>query len=220
MDVSLESSKIWIMTSVVEARAPVVWLAYENRGEIFNLVDPGFTVSELVDSFVDLTRRGDLELVRNDGNLRSSGTTRQVVESLFEYRDGFGPYSGYFGLTVRGGRRWESLTNPRWENYVSRWTDADLSESGIETRDRGLALEVLQAWPYLTWGDLILPGTEQWRVERPWKPTYWKELELGYIVEFRTKRDTSKEFMYWVEAPRHVNELQDTMSNWYSRPWL
>ena len=207
------------MTTVVEAPAPVEWLAYPNRGEIFNLVDPGFTVAELVDRVVSLVNRGDVELVRDDEESTPTEVARQTVMHLFSREGRMGPYTGYYGLTRQGGAHWESQTHPQWERFANRWTGPDLSESGIEAHDRDLVGRVLRAWPYFTDGEVVVSGSEEWRVVGPWHATYWKTLDVGHRVEFRTTRDASKELQHWVmDMPQEVTELRELISHWYALP--
>jgi hypothetical protein len=135
-----------------------------------------------------------------------------------------GELGALYYLTPKGASRWESLTNPDWNRYVS--ISYMFPESGKDI------LEVICSdrqfiETYLTIECYIAPvvhveGTEISDVLEPWSATYWKTLPRGYRLRFQCvhnnwsmSSDTPPE---WIKANDEASEWYYEFRKWYTKP--
>lgn len=96
----------------------------------------------------------------------------------------------FYGLTPSGGTAWEEIAKPNWMNFLNcqcEYIDdlpVSMTVSGPNQRQLGLA-----AITFSTFYD-CLPDFSRCtiRVLRPYKPTYWKSLDIGYEMTIDVKR--------------------------------
>lgn len=215
-----ESVDFWLLTAVCEAPAPVSWLAAMNRDEVFNLPVLGCTGRELVASLERLVAAELIYIERVSNPLggqsaeamraRLAPSRSQFVDHLTEEAR-IGRFSHYYGLTAKGGERWETLARPEWNRFVNRWSDPSTGQGEITAQERFLAERWMEALPYLSQGTTITSITR--RVIEPWQATYWKSLPRGFEVTYQIHGGESSRYEV---LPGWVQDLQTDASDWYS----
>ena len=172
---SMDKSEYWLLDSVVEAWCPLVWLVSEDIEGAFNKRNHGLERGELVTVLNHLFQRGDLLAKQNESEFVPA---QADIEEALD-----GRLDCLFGLTPQGGIRWEEVSHPQWERYITAWVYADPQEGEIV----GSNLQLVEKFDSLSnyaWDIAVVPGSKQWDVLQPWQATYWKELPLGHRVRF------------------------------------
>lgn len=123
------------------------------------------------------------------------------------------PAAQYFvGLTEAGGEEWERIAGPNWDLYVQEGWEfpdggADVNVFEATSRDRvEHMIAALQSA-----GKEINVSEGQWSELRPWKPRYWKTLEVGVRFEIEGEMEDPRyrhlhpywqqDDSYWLERP-------------------
>ncbi|RCJ20518.1 hypothetical protein A6770_31375 [Nostoc minutum NIES-26] len=135
-----------------------------------------------------------------------------------------GELGALYYLTPKGASRWESLTNPDWNRYVSIFYTFTKSEEGsVEV----ICLNQEFIEKYLNIECYVAPvvrvkGTEIWDVLEPWSATYWKTLPKGYRLRVQSVHNnwsmSSDAPTEWIEANDEANELYNELTKWYTEP--
>lgn len=190
-------SKYWLLDAAVEWEHPIARLMppedynYTIRnyfGVAFNRDPHGLNYSQLLKTLINLFAEGYIHAQYFKG-WEPVGETfvpsdRQIEHALHreEKRKKL-----LYGLTKRGGEVWEALSNPNWDLFARR-EEGPYPETGpYQTVEIASAnREFLEAhWNrHLQDFQRAISGSEQWQVFRPWKATYWKELEVGYQLRY------------------------------------
>lgn len=107
----------------------------------------------------------------------------------------------YF-VTKQGGARWESVSQPKWNQYFRgsrEWEtiyqeiwDLYISRKSriICGADREIIKKILSIERLLEHPQFIrypIAGTEIWQTFTPWYPVYWKTLPCGYLVSYQVE---------------------------------
>src|SRR4026207_1307452 len=112
----MDRDECWLLDSVVTGWCPLVWLAAKNGGEVLNKRDHGLNRDELISVLNRLFRRGDLLARRMEKSVEKEIfiPTETEIEAALSRR-----LSCTYGLTLQGGARWEEVSQPHWERYIS-----------------------------------------------------------------------------------------------------
>jgi hypothetical protein len=132
--------------------------------------------------------------------------TQAEIEDAFD-----GRLNCFYGLTLQGGTRWEEVSQPRWERYISASVYAEPREGNIIGSDRDL-VEQYDSLSQHAFEISVIPGSKRWDVLRPWQATYWKELPVGHRLSFKYE---------WVPRPPEppdpkISEWFKAIHNWYT----
>jgi hypothetical protein len=186
-----------------------VWLASEDVEGTFNKRNHGLSRDELTSVLNHLFRRGELLAQRvrtSEPKVFFKPTEAEIQEALD------GRLDVTYGLTPQGGARWEEVSRPHWERYISAWVYADPQEGQIVGSDRGL-VEKYNSMSHYVWDISVVPGSKRWDVLEPWQATYWKQLLLGHRVRFSFE---------WIERlpdskiEPAISERLAEIHNWYT----
>ncbi len=142
-------------------------------GVAVNRHPPDFTRDELIETLSDMFCCGDVT-ARRKNSKPFIPTPEEIDAGLCDALD------ITFGLTLQGGARWEKMARFDWNYHLGGWF-----EDGFE----GPSREMMEA--YLTWTRSAVPGSEMWKVVRPWKATYWKSFPKGVRVQYRNAPEKS-----------------------------
>lgn len=205
---AMDKNEYWLLDSVVEKWDSLKSLVSDDIEGAFNKRSHGLNRDELVSVLDHLFQRGDLLARRREKSV-SKGffiPTRREIEEALD-----GRLNCFYGLTSQGGARWEEVSQPQWERYISSSVYAEPQEGETIGSDRAL----VEQYELLSRYDSevsVIPGSEQWDVLRPWQATYWKELPLGHRLRFKYE---------WVERrPERPNpEIEKwfkEIHNWYT----
>jgi hypothetical protein len=205
----MNKDEYWLLDSVVESWVPLSWLVFENVGEVLNKRDHGLSRDELITVLNHLFQRGDLLARLREKSVKKETfrPTRTEIEEALS-----GRLDCFYGLTSQGGARWEEVSNPQWERYLTAWVSADPNEGEIVGSDLRMVKKYDSLSDYHL-GVAVVPGSKRWDVLRPWQATYWKQLPLGHRVRFS--------FYAWQERPpgkddRELYEWLKEVHNWYT----
>lgn len=204
----MDKNEYWILDSVVESWDSLKCLVSEDIEGAFNKRSHGLNRDELVDVLDRLFQRGCLLAKRMEKSI-SKGffiPTRKEIEEAFD-----GRLNCFYGLTSQGGARWEEVSRPQWERYISDSVYAEPQEGEIIGSDRDL----VEQYDLLSRVDSeisIVPGSKHWDVLRPWQATYWKELPVGHRLRFKYE---------WVERKAQPIDPKiwasfKAIKNWYT----
>lgn len=197
----MDEGEHWLLDSVVEAWYPMSLLVSDKLELAFNRRHHGLSRGELIDTLERLFERGDLLAQR--GEERFTPTRTEIEAALAGRLDLF------YGLTPRGGARWESVSRPEWQRYLRASVFAEGQEGEIAGSDRRL-VEKYDALSHHAWNISVVQGSRRWDVLEPWQATYWKQLPKGHRVRFRFN---------WVEPPPidpQAREQLAQISRWYT----
>lgn len=205
----MDKAEYWLLDSVVEGWYPLWWLVAENIEGAFNKRNHGLNRDELVSVLDRLFRRGDLLAKRMEKSV-SKGffiPTQTQIEEELDRRP-----SCFYGLTSQGGTRWEEVSQPHWERYITASVCLDPQEGEIIGSDRQMVEKYDSLSDYLL-SVSVVPGSKQWDVLEPWQATYWKVLPLGHRVRFSYEPvDLSPDRREDLAASEWLKEIH----NWYT----
>lgn len=172
----MDEAEYWILDSVVEGRYRLSWLVAPNIGELYNRHGHGLTYSELLELLGRLFAEGDLLAWPPDDSppgCPGFRPTRDELERALTKQTML-----YYGLTPKGGARWEACSAADWNRYVAApGSGAVPYELELIAGSRAFLEE------YLLLDARAMPeraGLETMRVwdkVRPWHATGWKVLQ-------------------------------------------
>lgn len=90
----------------------------------------------------------------------------------------------YYGLSERGGGRWEAHAVPDWDRYLEASFRFNPEEGTTVSGTRDLMEQWLSAQRDLNQWKPIADSI-RWDVLRPWQATYWKSVPVGHRVHFQ-----------------------------------
>src|SRR5829696_6607097 len=204
---SMDKNEYWLLDSVVEAQESLKSLVSEDIEEALNKRSHGLNRGELIEVMADLFQRGDFLAERMEKSV-SKGffiPTQTEIEDAFD-----GRLTCFYGLTLQGGARWEEVSQPHWERYISDSVYAEPREGETIGSDRDL-VEQYDSLSQHNSEIVVIPGSKHWDVLRPWQATYWKELPVGHRLRFNYE---------WIARsfePRDpkISEWFKEIHNWY-----
>lgn len=201
---SMDNGEYWLLDSVVEAWCPLVWLVSEDIEGAFNKRNHGLKRGELVTVLDRLFQRGDLLAKQIESEFVPAQA--DIEEALDGRRDCL------YGLTSQGGVRWEEVSHPQWERYITACVYADPQDGEIVGSDRAL-VEKYDSLSHYAWDISVVADSRRWDVLQPWQATYWKTLPLGHRVRFSYD---------WVQRPPEwktnaaISEWLKEINSWYT----
>jgi hypothetical protein len=175
--------ELWILETAFHALLPFGMLTYREMEYLHNKPSHGLAPDALADLLERLLWQGDIFVEDHEGQRRlfSVAELRELLRVGTRDRD------AAYGLTEKGGARWEIEAHVDWSRYVQ---DHDLEERD-EPRVREIVsvdrdrLETYVSRGTVELGDPTDPGSETRDVLTPWRPTYWKTLPVGHRLRCR-----------------------------------
>jgi hypothetical protein len=218
----MDKIEYWFLDAAIRLKIPFHWLSVSNVDELLNRPHHHLSLSDLVVVLERMFERGDLFLeYRNrhePGDPMQVPSRREIEAALSMTHDQWINISEqvFYGVTARGGALWEALSHPRWEYfYEERYgIDPYVGEMTAPTRD--LIEERLALVPYDPFIKVIVPESVQWSVLQPWEATYWKQLPIGYHMEFTYLPLAEGEKRERLTPPGWVQAWYQRTSRWYS----
>ena len=177
----MNKNEYWLLDSVVESWDSLKCLVSEDIEGAFNKRGHGLKRDELIDVLGRLFQRGDLLAKRMEKSV-SKGFFIPTQAEIEEALDGL--LNCFYGLTAQGGARWEEVSQPHWERYISDSVFAEPREGEIIGSDRDL-VEQYDSLSHQDSEISVVPGSKHWDVLRPWQATYWKELPVGHRLRYK-----------------------------------
>ena len=174
------------------------------------------SLTEMAKIMEGLFQRGDLLVIppseeRFDLTQGFIPSRAQIEAALSERLNLF-----YF-LTPQGGQRWESVSNPKWEQYFS-WVEGYLTCASREMAEKILAIRHLL--PYGNSRYHVIPETAMWETLTPWQATYWKTLPVGYQVNYQyyivEKDEMQEQSQELLEQECEAEKYYFRICKWYT----
>ncbi|HLO13509.1 MAG TPA: hypothetical protein VK206_01680, partial [Anaerolineales bacterium] len=122
----------------------------------------------------------------------------------------------FYGVTNRGGALWEALSHPQWDHFYDEGYGANPYEGQITASTRRLIEEWLAFIPYDSFVKTIVPESVRWSVLQPWEATYWKQLPIGYHIEFTYLPLTEAEKLDRSTPPDWARAWHQRVRRWYT----
>ena len=119
---------------------------------------------------------------------------------------GCGPVMSY-GMTSRGGARWEAVAKPDWSRFLDESAGLDPDEVEVAGLDRDRVASHIRRYTRFA----VVPGSERWETLIPWQATYWKTIPRGYRVTVGWPREAPTKAPDWDGYERWIQ--------WYNNPF-
>jgi len=206
----MDKDEYWLLDSAIEGWYSIKWLVSDDIEGSFNKQNHGLNREQLISVLDHLFQRGDLLAER----MEKLVPTGFFIPTQTEIEDALsGRLDCSYGLTSQGGARWEEVSQPRWERYITAGVYADPQEGAEVIGSDRQMVEKYDSLSHQLLGVSGVPGSKHWDVLEPWQATYWKVLPRGYRVRFSYE---------WVEPSpdprrdRAVTEWLKEIQNWYT----
>lgn len=181
--------EFFLLSIAKDHHYPLWFLESPDLGSDVNRHVPPFTRDELIETLSDMFTGGDLLARRHKGEFDRPWfvPARSEIDAAL-----CGALRLEYCLTPQGGARWEAMSEFDWNFDIS-----DFHDDGFASASREM-IETYLSWTSLSLsGSKVIPGTERWSVERPWKATYWKELPEGIRVHY--EEGPTRKLANWFE---------------------
>jgi len=184
----MQYGEFWILETAVDWHVPFCYVdgPREFLQAQWNKPWHAMPRSTLLNTFERLQLSREIAVWDENGDEMT--LTRAELNDEIEARER-GPNVKAYGLTPKGGARWERFAKADWNRYHSYEWDID-NEDVLEIATT--SHEVTErAFRYIVpWCDFrIFPETVERRTLHPWSVTYWKSLRIGYSVRFKCVED-------------------------------
>jgi hypothetical protein len=195
----MEYGEYWILEAAVECYIPFRLVDGPRQHLEQRFYKPWHHLDRkgLLDVFTSLIAARDITVHDWDGDdFTELNISREELNREFDQPAA--KIGRVYGLTAKGGARWERFAEADWNRYYQWETDPEnedyleVSASTQETAERAFWY-VLREHLYRA-----EPGMITRRPVSPWEATYWKTLDHGFMV--RTK---CQEFSDYEEAWSH-----------------
>jgi hypothetical protein len=212
----------WFLDTAIRLKIPFHWLSASNVDEMLNRPHHNLSRSELLVVLERMFERGDLFLEymnRSEQRHRTRVPSRSEIEAaLYMTHDKWTDQSErvFYGVTGRGGALWETLSHPQWDHFYDEGYGINPYEGEMTASTRGLIEEWLALVPYDPLIKAIVPESVRWSVLQPWEPTYWKQLPIGYHIEFAYLPLTEAEKPARSTPPDWVSAWHQRVHRWYT----
>jgi hypothetical protein len=181
----MDYGEYWFLEIAIDGGIPFRFVDGSPRylQEQWNLPWHELNRSQVLDVLERLQSAGDIA-IRDEDN-RPIGLSRDEMNEEIESRRR-GPDVKMYWLTPQGGARWEQFTQANWDCYHSwDWDpdEDDVLEIGCISPDA-----VERAFQYVApWNQYfrVIADSVSRRKDMPWQATYWKTIDVGYIIRFR-----------------------------------
>ena len=217
----MKRAEYWLLDTVVEHPYPVDWLGAKPKDleMMFNRDHHGLTDTEVVQTLYRLCQRGDLGVYPDDWEDSNAWKPLLVMPMLTDLEAALhGTLQLYYALTPQGAKRWEALSAPQWNRYLTGqgWPDEDSEQ--IMSADKRVLDEYLALYPYINSEVDIIPTSIIHDIEEPWQATYWKTLPRGHGIRFRYtwKEEDTNPSWKTTEARIHAQAQWSALQRWYT----
>lgn len=211
----------WFLDAAIRLKIPFNWLSAANVDQMLNRPHHSLSTSELLVVLERMFARGDLflEYMNRDGQRqRTQAPSRHEIKTALSM-----PHNKwieqsehvFYGVTDRGGASWETLSHPQWDHFYDEGYGTNPYEGEMTASTRGLIEERLALIPYDSFLETIVPESVQWSILQPWEATYWKQLPLGYHIEFAYVPLTGAEKLARSTPPDWVQAWYQRVREWY-----
>ena len=144
----------------------------------------------------------------------------------------------YYFLTEKGAKKWESVANPKWNQFFRRcilnwesvsenlWNNLIPPHRRIfccanqKFGEKIISIEHLIDYPEFIY--YPIKNSIIWEKFTPWHPTYWKTLLCGYAVSYQFELvEVNKNIEQSDESPELIKQKKQArkwfknISNWY-----
>lgn len=218
----MNKSEYWFLDAAIRLKIPFHWLSADNVDEILNRPHHNLSRSELPVVLERMFERGDLFLeYRNHSEQRSRtrAPSRSEIEAALymSHTERIDQAEQvFYGVTALGGALWETLSHPQWDDFFLEGYGIDPYEGEMSASTRSLIEERLALIPYDSFIKAIVPESVRWSVLQPWEATYWKQLPIGYRIEFTYLPLSEAETLARSTPPDHVQAWYQRVSRWYT----
>ena len=182
--ISLIDLRIWLLDAAVNIGIDLRTLIAATMGEVLNRKAHGHAPEAIARVLAQMCAAGEILFHRDMRRtaLALSFTEPELFELLHEPRDAG---QSWYRLTERGGAAWEAWAKPQWSRYNSGGSRDNLR--AILAATASVAEELLGLEEFLEHQRAIVPGSIRRRTFRNWQATYWKTLQQGHLIAFRTR---------------------------------
>ncbi len=228
-----EKAEFWLLDSVINSTVTLDLLVSKSLGEILNRREHGLSYPVLISTLHKLFEREELfaepmsNFLSPERAIRDPQTNRRIDRrvvgepfkpTLTQIEAGVrGDTPIEYGLTQKGGARWEHLTNADWKRYLIDcyyWSDdMPVSTVTIISQDENLVKQYLAFAKRQT--AIFIDRSEKWKTLSPWQATYWKVLPVGHWLQLDYKDPPGLETVKSPEFARWFGEIK----KWYTSPY-
>ncbi len=203
----MDEAEFWLLDVVVTGRVHLDWLLCEELEVALNRPGHGLDPDTLLELTDRLFRGGFIDAhgprPTDDGEDSGRSLRRTEIEAALHGR---GPDFSY-GMTARGGARWEAVTKPDWSRFLDESAGLDPDEVEVAGLDRDrVASHIRQHTRFA-----VVPDSERWETLIPWQATYWKTVPRGYRVTTGWQREEPTGAPDWDGYERWLQ--------WYNDPF-
>jgi hypothetical protein len=193
--------ELWILETAVHCWLPFQMLTGPDLEALHNKRSHGLTPDALAELLHHLLRRGDI-VVEDLHRHRWLFSVPELREML---RRGTRDIDAAYGLTEKGGARWEIEAQADWSRYIQDHKldlrdQPEFREIICVDRDR---FETYVTGRLVEFDDPTDPASEIRDVLAPWPATYWKSLPVGYRLRCRPSerrfQRTREDWARWEE---------------------
>lgn len=219
---AMNKNEYWFLEAAIRLKIPFPWLSAGNVDELLTRPHHHLSRPELLIVLERLFARGDLFLEyvdRHGQSERRQAPSRSEIEAALysAQEEGIGPPERlFYGVTAQGGALWERHSHPQWDLFFEEGYGIDPYEGEMAASTPGLIEERLGHAPYDTMIKAIVPESLRWSVLQPWQATYWKQLPLGYRVEFTYLPLSEGEERTRPAPPDWVGAWRQRVRKWYT----
>jgi len=203
----MDEAEFWLLDVVVTGRVHLDWLLWEELDVALNRPGHGLDPDALLDLVDRLFRGGFIDAYgpRRSDDREDFGRSlhRSETEAALH---GCGPGFSY-GMTLRGGARWEAVAKPDWSRFLDESAGLDPDEVEVEGPDRDRVASHLRR--HTLWA--VVPDSERWETLIPWQATYWKTIPHGYRVTAGWQQEAPTKAPDWDDYKRWIQ--------WYNNPF-
>lgn len=218
---AMDKIEYWFLDAAIRLKIPFNWLSASNVDEMLNRPHHNLSASELLVVLERMFERGDLFLEymnRYEQRHRTQVPSRSEIEATLSMsHDEWTDQSEhvFYGVTGRGGAPWETLSHPQWDHFHDEGYRIKPYEGEVTASTRGLIEERLALVPYDPFIKAIVPESVRWSILQPWEVTYWKQLPIGYHIEFTYIPLTKAEKLARLTPPDWVRASHQRGHRWY-----
>lgn len=218
----------WFLDVAIEMSIGICWIVPDIRGNLaINKRPLPLSLLEMAEVLHKLFQKGYL-LASHSCEETSVGFTpnkseiREALELASQpIVDDFGEKyfnSFSFFVTKAGGKSWESVSLPKWSQYILHYSDKN-NISTIYGSDKSVIEKIIEVEHLLNFdgdGYHIEPikSTVKWDTIKPWHPTYWKTLPSGYRVSYQFKTAYCGEYLDVLNQSKEFINLKEELEIW------
>jgi hypothetical protein len=223
----LSRGEFWLLGAVVKFPiwlSPLVRSKPKDLVAFYNRQHHGLTPGQLLDALESLVFNGWIECNQSSAYEveNSFKPTESEMKSALFAKCEADQDDLAIRMTTSGGKVWEDFVRPDWNRFID-YSGGD-DEVMIAAVRRDLVEMYLRASDNISYR--MIPGSEIWSVQTPYKLLYWKEVPHAHQVIFRIETGTEgRNIMYgpkvWTSHEQsRVDQLREqrvlAFSNWYS----